>query len=415
MEYLLYMQIFASYFCAILMYFAPALVTYKTYALVLAVITSLILFWQIIKKKGVISKSTFGIAIFYIGIIICYKWVTPMFYSDNPVRIYSSQILAIAGQILPYSLLASFAAENEDIQQKIKELAPYVGIAFSLVAFVCAFHPTATTSGGLADNENGMNYQNISYVAAYSAALMEYYLLTHRDIKQMGIFQDSIGVFISFGTVMLDFVTVLLSGGRGGFVVIVLFTVITAWLAVNHGLMTVQKLVRGLALAIAACVGLAGAFYYAANSSLKTSGFGRIMRMLGGSGDTGRSSLRERAMNSFQTKPILGHGFGSVFWEVGHYSHNFFTDVLVEIGIIGLIAILVLLVVTFCRELRLIKRDYSDILWMYIFLCGFIMAMFSGYYLTHISSSVAIAFIISKSGCVSSRVATPEFKSKELI
>ena len=40
------------------------------------------------------------------------------------------------------------------------------------------------------------------------------------------------------------------------------------------------------------------------------------------------------AWNAFTKSPVFGHGLGSVFYEVGFYSHNIFTDMLCEGGVV---------------------------------------------------------------------------------
>ena len=63
---------------------------------------------------------------------------------------------------------------------------------------------------------------------------------------------------------------------------------------------------------------------------------------------------------------------------------------------LGTAVLIAVLVVTIVKEVRLIRYERSNVLWLYIFFCGFIEGMFSGYYLTQMPMYWAIGFILSK-------------------
>ena len=102
------------------------------------------------------------------------------------------------------------------------------------------------------------------------------------------------------------------------------------------------------------------------------------------------------ALSSFNEKPILGKGFGSVFFALGFHSHNVFFDVLVEGGIVGFSAIVIILLITIRRGLALFRYDYTEMLWFIIFLNGSIMSFLSGYYLANVPLLFGIFIIMIK-------------------
>ena len=94
-------------------------------------------------------------------------------------------------------------------------------------------------------------------------------------------------------------------------------------------------------------------------------------------------------------KPVFGHGVGSVFFEMGTYSHNFITDAMVEVGVIGTFILFSLFIILVFKAIKDIYHDISDSLWLIIFLDGLVMSLFSGYYLAQIPLWWSVAFYFS--------------------
>jgi exopolysaccharide production protein ExoQ len=88
---------------------------------------------------------------------------------------------------------------------------------------------------------------------------------------------------------------------------------------------------------------------------------------------TGRTVLWDHGIKAGWESPIIGHGF-SAFWvrgnplaehlwfdfgistRMGFHFHNLFVELFVELGIVGLIIMLSLMIVTFCKSLMLTLR-----------------------------------------------------------
>lgn len=395
MEILSYLQIFASFWCSALLTFASGLITYRQFALIVAVLSALAMAWIIFRRSWKIKQSTLIIFAIYSCIIILY-YITPVFYGGMSNDKYRGFFLALAGQVFPAALTASFVASSYMTQEKIKKLAPVVSIVFSFLAIYAVLFPTSMTTGGYTDNENGLNYQSAAYLAAYASALAEYFLISNNISNQLNIMKSKLmTVFVAF-TIFVDFIALLLAGGRGGFVAFVLIFLFTTYLGLIKGKLTPQgvaKLILGFTLII---VTVNLGIRFASNSDLQTSGFDRILQMVQyGANDKNRSRARLMAFEIFMDSPIIGHGLGSIFYELGAYSHNCFTDVIAEMGIVGFVVFVAIIVSTIRKGIKMSKKNLSDSLWLYFFLCGFIMSLFSGYYLTHIPMYWGIAFILS--------------------
>ena len=153
MEILVYMQIFDNIIYAVLYRFLPSFTAYKTYILALAVITSLAILSEIIKRKGKVPSNFCIYFLIYSFVIFSYYAVTPVFYSVNSVSSRTGSLLSLVGQVLPNALFACFVAENDEMQIRVKKLAPVVGVILAITALLGTLFPDTTTSVGLLSNE----------------------------------------------------------------------------------------------------------------------------------------------------------------------------------------------------------------------------------------------------------------------
>lgn len=390
MSIISYIQIYAAYCCSVLLFFLPGIITYKNFALIIAIVSSIAIFYIIAKNKFIISR-TFGISFLILACCaLAYKYITPIFYGYSLGGERDSEFLVFVGQLMPGLLTAVLVGENRSIQKKIINESIGIALIFGLVALVCTLNPSTSTSGGLAMNDNNLNYQSLSYLAAYSAALCEVFLLINGNIINKSL------SFATYGMIVLDLLTILIAGGRGGLVAYILFGIIFLVLTVRSKQITTQQVIKFILEIILVILGGLYIVRIASNSTVSTSGFNRLLGFLNGAGDVGRAGIWNKAISSFINSPFVGHGIGSVFYEVGQYSHNIFLDLLVETGLLGTL-LFVFFIIYYLRTLfRMMRCDICNSFWLFIFLCGFFMNLFSGYYLISIPMWWSIFAVISK-------------------
>jgi O-antigen ligase len=118
-----------------------------------------------------------------------------------------------------------------------------------------------------------------------------------------------------------------MSGGRGAFVTMILLGLFVLYIMIkSHRISYVA-----LSSIIVITAGVIILLLIKLNV-METVGFLRISERL--TEDPGRLELYNKAWRSIENSYYMGSGLGSVWWEVGFYSHNMFLDMLVEIGII---------------------------------------------------------------------------------
>lgn len=318
---------------------------------------------------------------------------TSIVYGHIPY-IYKSYFLALAGQTIPNILLASVVSSNCKYQRKMKKVVPYVSVIFTFMSIAAVFFPTGQTSLGYVDNDNGLDYQSSSYMAAYSAGFIFYYIINFNNFEWDILFKQRISQFLMTILLFINIITVLFSGGRGGFVV--LFSqIVFNLILIKHKIKKIKLHHLLLSFFLLSTFVLFFLDWYQ-QSSIDTYGLERIIWFIQEHEDEGRGSLWKVAMKAFSDNPLLGHGIGSVFYEVGHYSHNFFIDVLVETGLVGLVVFVIILIRSFLKLWHFAKMNISDSLWLMIFTASFVNGLFSGYYLAQFPFWWSLIFIIGK-------------------
>lgn len=401
MMYLLpYLFIFAHFITFCIAEFFPSLISYKQLAMILATISVFIIVREV--SRNPIIRLRFFYTSFVLSIICFLFYLTKdtyALYPDYTQKIYNGEFLAVLGQTCPTILVAILFSRKQKMLYHTIRVAPFVSCLFTVIAFFSAMFPSNTTSGGYALDDNGMNYQNISYMSAFASSITFFYLLNYKSIYWNGIFRFKIMYIFMIFTVFVNLFTILLSGGRGGLILIIVqFIMFLFFLARRLKRRYIFMLLPILAIVLIVV-------FYVVNmvNSVHTdsSGFIRILSFLEKGDDSGRGLIRTIAIKYILESPIVGHGIGSSFFIIGResvgrhiHSHNFFIDSLLETGVIGGFFFTMVLVLTFCFLFRRSKINDIDYFWLVIFIDGFINSMFSGYYLAHLFLAWSVGYTI---------------------
>lgn len=393
LAYLTYFQIFSSMFTCVVLSFFPHLLTYKQIAVIIAVVSAIILIPKIFQKKGN-SVGTILTACLCMLVIVLYFLTSELYGTSS--NTYNSFFLVLCGQVFPILLCATFVAQSEEVQNNIKRLTPLIGILFSSMAFMAAFFPTSTTSGGYMANDNGLNYHNTSYMAAYAAAFCIYYILCFEQIEWNNVFRKRIFFILAAILIFINLLTIFIAGGRGGLVLYIMQFCLAAYIYIKRNVTSQRQTFKiiGISIVMVGIILLLANF--AESTTLKTNGYERILSTIRTGDSNGRSVLRDKAIACFTDKPLFGHGVGSVFYELGIYSHNCITDALLEIGVVGCVMYLTFFIYAWRRGIKLFNTDFTGYIWLVIFLDGFVMSLFSGYYIAQIPALWAATFLVCK-------------------
>ena len=285
---------------------------------------------------------------------------------------------------------------------KIKDMSKYIPIfviIFTIGSFLATFYSSGSTKwGGYVEDNSGFNYQLCSYAAAYSFGLITFYILNVENISGFKTLSKNYVKYLLIGMGIINWIIILISGGKGGFVTGMVYIFYSLYQIKDKIKFNMNTLIKSFVYGILIIMVAYSILLYSNNSSISVSGFDRIIDFIQTGNTTGRERHYIEAEQSIKKSPIIGHGIGSVYYEAPPYTHNFFLDILVETGIIGLICWIVLLYILLKKMYMFISINKVNHLIMILFLGGFIKSMFSGYYLSHSSIMWTIGYVFSLRG-----------------
>ena len=347
-----------------------------------------------------ISKNEIAM-IFAFGFLLLIFTFVPRVLYRNLGPAYQSQLLTAFSSVLSAFLMGILVKRGNLINAMAKTVPLFVIINTICSTFV-TFNSTGKTSGGYLKDASGFNYQDLSYFIAFTFALNIFYIKNQHKIEGESVFKRPGWNTFFQCLIPVHLLTVMLAGGRGAFVLVGI-------LSIYYFIMDSSDLGKNIKNFILMFIAVVVLFMILPSSNLEYSGFERILTLFSGTKDSGRNQLFQSALEAFSNNPLLGNGSGSVFPLLDIYSHNMFTDIMTEYGILGLVVVVVILV-NFAKKLYTsIKKDPCNHLIAVTSICCFTQLMFSGYYLANTSLWFVLGYTFAK---VSEKPQGKKFVSK---
>lgn len=235
---------------------------------------------------------------------------------------------------------------------------------FNLISTIILFMfiMKSLSQSNLIHDESGFLYQNVSYYSSFFLGLS--FFLSYEFKRDHNL----ISYYFMFPLMLVQFYICIQSGGRGG--CILAFVLMLYYLFVSYGL-------KGFLISIP----FTFLVLFIISHYFSSVGVERSLSLFGGEGliDENRELLRASALLCFEDSPFLGKGIGSVFYLIGIYSHNFVTDMLCEIGLLGTILFSFVLFFPFLFFYRYFNLGSLYRFCFIILICGLVKCFFSGY------------------------------------
>ncbi len=316
-------------------------------------------------------KYTFWVVIEVILFVLACLVFTVIYY--NAFSELKSTILSFGSETICIMLLAYELSQKNNIKNFGKWIPFFIVIVTAVTMYSVFWGKRALN--GLTNDTNGINYQNAAYYAANILGLNLFYLANYDDINKFK-FIDKIKILF-YIIPFVEIVILINAGGRGGLL-------LGAALIGFYFIKNIRKILKKkvLFLSILGVVCAAVAFVLIFKRDLVTIGFSRLMNFFSNKSTTIRLQLLNDALEIFKSKPLFGYGVGSIWVTLGFYAHDMFIDLLCETGIIGTLIVTAVLVLYVIKQYACTKADKNDSFFFMIFICGFVMALFSGYYLS---------------------------------
>lgn len=254
----------------------------------------------------------------------------------------------------------------------------------------------------------GASYQTASYYSALAFGLNLYFIVWERNHVRFRLFTTRFYKIFSVLLLVLQFVMVVIPGGRGAFVLAVLYVLLALFEILR--VKRVKKILQGMLFVVGLVVVAIMFLPRLMDNPLFASGFNRAIAFIdtGGGvdwdGTSGRLPLYQSALDFIEESPIVGYGiFGYLKVYGGYYPHNIVLEILLQGGVFYLTFWIVLLTVLARRLFLNIKRDEGFRIYLFIAVYPLVMLMFSGTYITTGLFWFMVAFLGTGSVSVKSR------------
>lgn len=355
-------------------------VVFRLYSGILAVVVAFVFFLSIHR----IPRRIYIGGLLLCAIIILLYFSTRCFYDEVNNR-YTSYFLSMGVRFIPAVLTGMYMLSHDDIMKKVEyALLPFI-LLYTITLASVAFTANIGVNIAQTFNTDFLNYQSISYYSIFAFGFNMYLIV------QCSNSYTRYRRYILIALAILQVIITIMAGGRGAFV---LGCVFTLYFALKH--ITFSKLISYILIGLAVLLTINAIL---SDNEIFKMGFERIFNFFGNTEAIGTDNRWIRwnlAWNAFTKSPVFGHGLGSVFYEVGFYSHNIFTDMLCEGGVV-LFLIFIFVLMKFIRASQiLITEDYRNEIIVIVFLCSFVMNSFSGYYLSDTGIWLSLAYVLCK-------------------
>lgn len=355
-------------------------VVFRLYSGILAVVVAFVFFLSIHR----IPRRIYIGGLLLCAIIILLYFSTRCFYDEVNNR-YTSYFLSMGVRFIPAVLTGMYMLSHDDIMKKVEyALLPFI-LLYTITLASVAFTANIGVNIAQTFNTDFLSYQNISYYSIFAFGFNMYLIV------QCSNSYTRYRRYILIALAILQVIITIMAGGRGAFV---LGCVFTLYFALKH--ITFSKLISYILIGLAVLLTINAIL---SDNEIFKMGFERIFNFFGNTEAIGTDNRWIRwnlAWNAFTKSPVFGHGLGSVFYEVGFYSHNIFTDMLCEGGVV-LFLIFIFVLMKFIRASQiLITEDYRNEIIVIVFLCSFVMNSFSGYYLSDTGIWLSLTYVLCK-------------------
>lgn len=345
---------------------------------VLLGVVSLIYFSYKIVIRGRIKKSNLLLVAFIILIVISF-----LVSSHKTDKLVITNFLLFFTWSVPAALCGIYVSDfsKERLEKYFKII--YIAMFVFLLGGVMIPHLLGVFSYPY--YMGVMNYQNATYIAAFTAGLGLYFL-SEKNTLYNTLF------LVSF--LILTYIVTIASGRGGMLLLLVYITVFFARFLLDR---KIHIFYRILLLFV-----LIGSFLLLFNVVEQIDKSGRIFSYIDDNGislenASGRDEVIEDNIKAFKGSPLIGYGFFNYYQLTFSVPHNLFFEVLLISGLIGFSLFIIFILYMIIKYLKVYSDSHPDKLVGFIFLYPLVLLMFSTNFLIVSEFWFATFYILSRS------------------
>ncbi|XZM79715.1 O-antigen ligase family protein [Clostridium perfringens] len=339
-----------------------------------------------IKKITITIKGIFILIIPYFMIFSFF--INNLLQRNNSITIKNFILFNIF--CIPAMLIGIYIAKGGIFLRLYKTIEVFM-LLFSTSVVITTIKTIA--SGSRFSSIGGETYQFASYLAAFSFGLNLYYLIYGCEEFRYKFASYKLYKIICIMLLFFQFIAVLITGGRGGFVLIISYIVYITFTVIKER--NIKNIFKYIFISIIVISIIASIIPYLQKGDSFKNSTNRVFSYISSDGfdfsETNRESVYKEAIIAIKEKPILGYGIFN--WGGNNYPHNIVLEILLNGGIVYLLSFIIFIIYVLTKLLKLIKLFSKIRLILIIFMFPLIMLMFSGTYTTNSIFWFCISFI----------------------
>lgn len=281
--------------------------------------------------------------------------------------------------------------------KKINDIFKYLDLLMILFGVASVLYSINVLSTGSRETIDGSTYQTISYIAAFSYGTYLFLINIGKEDNRFKFTKNKMYIIFTFILAVAQIPSILLSGGRGGLVLLIIFSLF-------FGLNILKKLNANRLLSIfigviIAIVILIFILKTLLENPIFTVSLQRIFDFISfeginWQGTSTRDIIYRDVIELIINAPLFGYGiFG--MWSVSLLPHNLFLEILVQGGIIYLFLFLTLIYFFIEKLTKLVRLNKENRFVILFVLYPLTYLMFSGSYLNNSILWFTLTFVLS--------------------
>jgi O-antigen ligase len=284
----------------------------------------------------------------------------------------------LINNFIAFSIPCAIVAIDIALKKSIGYLAKWIELFMIVVTAAIAI----TLPMAMFARELDFEYQSYSYYAGFAFCINFFFLLFGNKYERFRFFKSRFYFFFSIGLLFLQAGASLISGGRGGFLLVILSLAVFLYLF-NKNSATKKRISLWLLIpvVIALFFVIAPSYFFDAMSSGSRRTFSYVSGgYINMTETSGRDEVYASAIALFEQKPVFGYGFFDYVDSLHYYPHNIFLEILLQGGLVFLMFFIVFLLYIIRKFKRIIKYDNDNLLVLAMALWPAVELLFSASY-----------------------------------
>lgn len=336
-------------------------------------------------KRIKLRTAEIGFYLFFFLLIL--NHLTWVLFDSSGTRLWPANLIFFFSMGVT-GFMAARVIQAYDLWPETIKIAEVLILVMAIGLIVAIVQPFLT--GVRVRGIGGASYQAASYYSTMCYGMIG--LATFRLPKEyrFKILNNGFVALVNIVIMAALFVAVLVNGGRGAFVLLVVYTAIIFYWIASKGGWTWNGVFRLMAVLLTVPILLSIALQWVFNDPILAAGWRRAFAFIGSAdgglidlegGSSGRDRVYAVALRGIVESPWIGHG-ALGHWEKVIHPHNLFLDLTLQFGIPVAVVIIVVVSIALMLKLKNVRNLSVERLWLLVlFLYPMVNLMFSSGYL----------------------------------